>query len=246
MSWVNKQFGADKEIFTLVKQFWEFCIDRNTNVVASYIESKKNKAADKESRKIRDNLEWSLKDKHFENLNREFGEFIIDLFATRINSKYRRYYSCSPEPEAAGTDAFLCNWNMENFYAFPLFSLISLVLQKIENERAERILIVPDFTTQPWFPRLLRLLIKPLVKLTNCRDSLYFPFIRKEQPQLPNMKLMACLMSGDHMKTKVFQQKLQIFSSTPGELGLNPDLEHILENGLGFVLNNKLIPCNHI
>ena len=83
--------------------------------MASYIESKKNKVADKESRKIRDNLEWSLKDKHFENLNIEFGKFTIDLFATRINSKCRRYYSYSPEPEVADTDAFLCNWNMENF-----------------------------------------------------------------------------------------------------------------------------------
>ena len=246
VSWVNKQSGPDREIFTLAKQFWEFSIDRNINVVASYIESKKNKVADKESRKIRDNLEKSLKDKHFENLNREFGEFTIDLFATRINSKCRRYYSYSPEPEAAGTDAFLCNWNTENFYAFPPFSLISRVLQKIENENAEGILIVPAFTTQPWFPRLLRLLIKPPVKLPNSRDSLYFPFRRKEQPQLPNMKLMACLVSGDHMKTKVFQQRLQIFSSTPGELGLNPDMEHILENGLGFVLNNKLIPCIQI
>ena len=56
VSWVNQQSDPGKEIFTLVKQFWEFRIDRN--VVASYIESKKNKVADKESRKIRDNLEW--------------------------------------------------------------------------------------------------------------------------------------------------------------------------------------------
>ena len=79
----------------------------------------------------------------------------------------------------------VCNWNTENFYAFPPFSLISRVLQKIENENAEGILIVPAFTTQPWFPRLLRLLIKPPVKLPNSRDSLYFSFRRKEQPQLP-------------------------------------------------------------
>ena len=119
VSWVNKQSGPDREIFTLAKQFWEFSIDRNVNVVASYIESKKNKVADEESRKIRDNLEWTLKEKNFENLNREFGEFTIDLFATKINSKCRRYYSYSPEPKAAGTDAFLCNWNTENFYTFP-------------------------------------------------------------------------------------------------------------------------------
>ena len=104
VSWVNKQYGPDRELFTLVKQFWEFCIDRNITVVASYIESKKNKVAEKESGKFRDNLEWTLKDKHFENLNREFWEFTIDLFATRIHSKCRRYYSYSPEPEATGTN----------------------------------------------------------------------------------------------------------------------------------------------
>ena len=96
-----------------MKQFRQFCKDRNINAVTSYIESKKNKAADKECWKIRDNLEWSLKDKHFENLNIEFGGFCIDLFDTRMNSKCRRYYSYSlepeAEPEAASTDVFLCN-----------------------------------------------------------------------------------------------------------------------------------------
>ena len=116
------------------------------------------------------------------------------------------------------------------------------VLQKIEKENAKRILIVPAFTTQIWFTRLLRLLTKPPVKLPNSRDSLYFPFRRKEQPQLPNMKLMTCLVSGDSMKTKVFQQRLQIFSSTPAELGLNPNMEHILKNGLGFRNKQQIDP----
>ena len=43
VSWVNKQSGPDKEISTLVKQFCKFCIDRNKNVVASYIEPKKKR-----------------------------------------------------------------------------------------------------------------------------------------------------------------------------------------------------------
>ena len=89
-------------------------------------------------------------------------------------------------------------------------------------------------------------IVKPHVKLPNSKDSLYFPFRSKEQPQLPNMKLKACLVSGDSIKIKVFQQRLQIFLSTPGQLGLNPDMEHILENDLAFVLNNKLIPCIQI
>ena len=133
---------------------------------------------------------------------------------------------------------------MQNFYAFPPFSLISMVLQKIENENAEGILIVPAFTTQPWFPRLLRLLIKPPVKLPNSRGSLYFPFRRKEQPQLPNMKLMACLVSGDHMKSKVFQQRLQIFSSTPGELGLKPRYRTYIREWFGFCTKRQIDPMH--
>ena len=45
----------------------------------SYISSSRNKAADKESRKLRDNLEWSLKEKLFEKIVANFDQVTIDL-----------------------------------------------------------------------------------------------------------------------------------------------------------------------
>ena len=49
--WINKETALNKEIFEVVKEFWEFCINRK---------SKRNKTADFESRKIKENLEWSI------------------------------------------------------------------------------------------------------------------------------------------------------------------------------------------
>ena len=50
----------NENIFKIVKTFWDFCIQRHIWVKASYTESKHNKVAGKESRKVRDNLEWTL------------------------------------------------------------------------------------------------------------------------------------------------------------------------------------------
>ena len=55
--WRNKQTVQNKETFELVKEFWEFCMERKIHVFASYIKSKRNKIADFESRKIKENLE---------------------------------------------------------------------------------------------------------------------------------------------------------------------------------------------
>ena len=62
-------------------------------------------------------------------------------------------------PDSVGTDAFSFSWQCEFFYAFPPFSITHTVLRKIENEQAEGIIIVPLFTTQPCFIRLLRILV---------------------------------------------------------------------------------------
>ena len=45
----------------------------------------------------------------------------------------------------------------EHFYVFPPFSCIPQVINKMELESATGILVVPLFTTQPWFTRLLKI-----------------------------------------------------------------------------------------
>ena len=145
VAFINKQ----KVVFTIIKKIWEFCIQRNLWLFASYIKSTRNKMADAESRKLRDNLEWSLHDTLFEKITAKFGKPDIDLFASRANFKVVKYISYYPDPDATGVDAFATSWSDLQFYAFPPFAIISKVISKIENEKAEGILVVPIFTTRP-------------------------------------------------------------------------------------------------
>ena len=66
LSWINEQTVPNENIFKIVKTYWYFSIQRNIWVKASYIEFKHNKVADKESRKVHDNLEWKLQEHVFE------------------------------------------------------------------------------------------------------------------------------------------------------------------------------------
>ena len=101
-----------------------------------------------------------------------------------------------------------CSSN-ETFYVFLPFAIISKVLSKIEAEMATGVLIVPLFTTQSWCTQLLRLLVHEPLLFPKSNTPLYFPCRRKTMPTLPNVALMACLVSGYCTKKKVFQIKLQ-------------------------------------
>ena len=124
---------------------------------------------------------------------------------------------------------------------FPPFAIISKVLSKIEAEMATGILIVPLFTTQSWFTRLLRLLIHEPLLLPKSNTSLYFPCRRKTIPTLP--VLIACLASGNCTNTKVFQMKLLKQSYSHGDQTINVNMTHAGNNGYSFVLKRCVVQC---
>ena len=106
VAWINKQTAPTELEFSIVKQIWNFSAQRKLEICASYIESNKNKIADFESRNIKDNLEWALKDHIFNKIKRKLGQPNIDLFASRGNHKVKTFYSFYPDPLASGVDAF--------------------------------------------------------------------------------------------------------------------------------------------
>ena len=65
LAWINRQNARNEAVHLLRKDFWEFCAEKQIWIHASYLSSSRNKVADKESRKLRDNLEWPLKGKLF-------------------------------------------------------------------------------------------------------------------------------------------------------------------------------------
>ena len=125
VAFINKQKAPNKVVFTIIKNIWEFCIRRNLWLFASYIKSTRNKVADAESRKLRDNLEWSLHDMLFEKIIAKFGKRDTDLLASRANFKVDKYISYCPDPDAKGVDAFATSWSDLQFYSFPPYAIIS-------------------------------------------------------------------------------------------------------------------------
>ena len=55
------------------------------------------------------------------------------------------YFSWHPDPRARAIDAFTLDWSNMFFYAFPPFSVIPQVLQKLDGAQAQAILIVPNW-----------------------------------------------------------------------------------------------------
>ena len=91
-------------------------------------------------------------------------------------------------------------------------------MRKIENEQAEGIIIVPLFTKQPWFTRLLRILVSEPLTLPTSKKTSYYPYRRKNIPEMPDVKLLACHVSGNYSKIKAYQKTLQRYSSSRGEM----------------------------
>ncbi|CAG2205935.1 unnamed protein product [Mytilus edulis] len=78
-----------------------------------------------------------------------------------------------PDPVAYATDAFSFSCHKLYPFIFPPFSQTSRVLQKIVDDQVSRaILIVPVWTTQLWYLKLLKALIDFPVKLPQLSNLL--------------------------------------------------------------------------
>ncbi|KYN15933.1 hypothetical protein ALC57_11826, partial [Trachymyrmex cornetzi] len=116
ISYINR-FGSVKypHLSSLAKAIWQWCEARNIWFVASYITSADNIIADEESRRRDTDTEWSLSWNAVQVIDREFGSFDIDLFASNINSKCDIFVSWFPDPESFAVDAFTLDWGKYYF-----------------------------------------------------------------------------------------------------------------------------------
>ena len=150
-----------------------WAVERNVWISAAHIPGVLNVTADEESRKFRDDIEWSLSDEWFEKICETFGTPTVDVFATRLNAKLPRFHSWKPDPKAEAIDTFSTDWGGELVYAFPPFCLIGRVLQKILNEKAEAILITPDWPTKSWFALLPNIIVGKPLMIDVVHDTLF-------------------------------------------------------------------------
>jgi hypothetical protein len=64
--------------------------------------------------------DWLVHPEAFGKLQRWFGKFSGDLFASPENFKVAKFYSYSFSADSAGVDDFTMSWEGENAYCAPL------------------------------------------------------------------------------------------------------------------------------
>lgn len=186
------------------KLIWDWCENKNLSVFASYITSAENFKADKESRSMSIDTEYQLSNYAFANIIQSFGKPEIDLFASRINNKCEKYISWFPDPNSSLIDAFTTSWSTYYFYAFPPFSCITRALEKIIQEKALGIMVVPNWPSQPWFPIFQKLLLKKPILFEPSPNLLLSPF-RTSHPLSKKLSLVAGILSGSLTKEEESQ-----------------------------------------
>lgn len=199
ISYINKAGGVKfPHLSELARKIWQWCETKKIWITASYIASKENVHADAASRVTNLDTEWELADKYFKQITEKYGSFTVDLFASRINSKCKRFCSRYPDPEASIVDSFTISWTREQFYAFPPFAVILPTLRKIISDEATGIVVVPNWPTQVWFPLFTSLLCEDPLILKPSPDLLLSPCRNKSHPLAHKLSLVVGKLSGKH------------------------------------------------
>ena len=140
----------------------------------------------------------------------------VDLFACRLNNQLTRFVSWKLDPATW----MLCLFpGVESLFTFvlPSFPLLNRCLQKLENNQTLALLIAPVWPTQVWWPRILSLLVINSLMLPQDKDLLTLPQSGTLHPLRNQMRLLACLLSGNTMKQEEYRSQLLDCSWHPDE-----------------------------
>ena len=123
--------------------------------------------------KPRGQTEWSLNRGEFALVVRPLLETeFVDAFASPKNAKCKNFCTELDCPFSLGNGLNLC-WERRCIYAFPPFSLLPLVLAKIEaTSRRRVVLVTKDFSTSPLWVMAVRLAIQEPTTIPKRRGLL--------------------------------------------------------------------------
>ena len=175
MTYINNMGGKILGCHIIAKQIWEWAITRNIWLISAFIPGKINTEADKLSRVLNENTEWSLSNEAFNVLHSKYPDMSIDLFASHLNNKLPVYCSWFPDVKAKYCDAFSISWSSFLGYAFSPFNLIGRVLRKVELEHCELVIVVPEWRTQYWFSKLTSMSTSEMIFLSRKRTTVTNP-----------------------------------------------------------------------
>ena len=239
VAYINNRGGTvSPELMTLSRDLWMWCLERNIHITAQHLPGALNQIADKESRVMRDRMDWKLNPAIFKKIDRVLGPIVVDLFASRITKQCPLYYSWLPDPSAAATDAFLQDWSTNRGFANPPWCLIGRVLSQTQAQQAQVILVAPVWKTQPWYPLLLQM----LADFPRMIDQRYQVAVWGHFQPTMNPPLAVWPISGKSIEVTSFRRKLQHYYSSREDSKRTSHMTPCLTSGIAGVIDGIQIP----
>ena len=199
LCYVNNMGGKIVPCNEIARKIWLWAADRNIWLICSFIPGKLNVEADRLSRMVNETTEWSLEPRYFRAIANRFPGLDIDLFASYLNNKLPNYVSWMSDQKATYCDAFSLDWSQFYAYAFPPFSLIGRVLRKVQLDRANMVIVVPEWRSQYWFSILMSLLTEEPLFLPRNGRAICNPVNSQTAPV--TSRFVVCSISGSRTTT---------------------------------------------
>ena len=245
VAYLNKKGGKKEELNNLARQIWLWANERELWISAAHLPGSQNTEADTESRKgYSAETEWQLNPVLFKVICDHFGKCDVDLFASRLNFQIAKYASWHPDPKAWVVDAFSVSWTNMYVYAFPPFSILGRVLNKIATDQTEAVVVAPLWSTQPWFTTLLRMSVDLPRILPQGPRTLILPQDPGKRHSLSHkLKLTVFRLSGRPSAAKEFRERQPTSFATLGAVPQRNSTSRTSKDICVFAVDGVQIRC---
>ena len=235
-AYLSKMRGTrNPQLLKISKSIWNYLLSHQITITAVYFPSILNVRADWESRNA---SAWKLHQDFCLKITKLLGTPTVDLFASRLCHQLSQYMGWKPGPKSIAIDAIQQDWNKMFASAFPPFSLICRLINKVLWENVEPIIQ----QTQTWHTLLLRMSIqRPLFLralprlLLNPLGGIH-PLVKTR-----SLRLAASKITRKPWKWKEFQAIQSNLFPCPGDQVQLQVANRPGTSGLADVVNNKLI-----
>jgi hypothetical protein len=121
----------------------------------------------------------------------------IDWFASEENHQLPRFYVWQhvSQTSAEGFNAFMFSWRTNPGYIFPPFSLLPRILRKIRNDKAQILLIHPNWPGALWYPSLREIIVMQQ-SIDPSADVLRYPNQPGLRHPMTDLQLQASWLDG--------------------------------------------------
>lgn len=219
VSYINRQGGTRSlSLWSVTWDLFQWCRVRRVTLQAIHLPGTENSIADALSRISQSPTEWSLDRSVAEAIFASLHRPEVDLFASPANAKLPRFCSRVPVPGAWAVDALALDWAYVDGYAFPPFSLVGRVVDKVASAPCHVLLVAPFWPTQAWFRPLLALVAGVPLVLPLLPGLLRLPSGGSVHPHPEALHLVVWSLSGNPSDRRAFRRRLPRWRHRDGDL----------------------------